>query len=110
MKLLFDHNLSWRLATTLADLYPESTHVYTLNLFEKDDRVIWQFARDQQFVIVTKDSDFNDLMQLYGYPPKIVWMRKGNCTTQQIADALRQDYSAIQHLVDDVLVGILSIY
>lgn len=110
MKLLFDHNLSWRLVTDLADIYPNSAHVYKINLFEVDDRTVWQYAREQDYIIVTKDADFNDLMQLYGYPPKIIWIRKGNCSTKQIEVTLREDLSAVQRLIEDQTVGILSIY
>lgn len=96
--------------TDLADIYPNSAHVYKINLFEVDDRTVWQYAREQDYIIVTKDADFNDLMQLYGYPPKIIWIRKGNCSTKQIEVTLREDLSAVQRLIEDQTVGILSIY
>ena len=75
MKLLFDHHLSFRLKQRLADIYPGSSHVLDYELDHALDAVIWEFARTNGFIIVTKDSDFNDLSALRGFPPKIVWIR-----------------------------------
>ncbi len=82
MKLLFDENLSDRLVDRLADLFPGSRHVKELGLEQRDDLVVWQHARDHGFVIVTKDGDFHQLSFLLGSPPKVVWLRLGNCTTK----------------------------
>ncbi|MDX2286191.1 MAG: DUF5615 family PIN-like protein, partial [Bacteroidia bacterium] len=46
-----------------------------------DDRQVWEFARQAQFAIITKDNDFNELSQLLGYPPYVIWIRRGNCST-----------------------------
>jgi predicted nuclease of predicted toxin-antitoxin system len=62
VKLLFDHKLSPRLVKALADLYPESHHVYALSL--ADDRKLWEFAKEQSYCIVTKDADFSGLALL----------------------------------------------
>jgi predicted nuclease of predicted toxin-antitoxin system len=84
MKLLFDQNLSNRLVAALAVLYPDSQHVRTLGMSAADDDEIWRYARENQLVIVSKDSDFYHRSMLLGHPPKVVWMRLGNCTTAQI--------------------------
>ncbi len=55
MKLLLDHNLSPKLINKLADLFPDSNHVYLLNLDKTDDESICRFAGKEAFVIVTKD-------------------------------------------------------
>jgi predicted nuclease of predicted toxin-antitoxin system len=60
VKLLFDENLPPRLAEVLADLYPASAHVHERGLSSADDEVIWQYARDKGFAIVSKDSDFQE--------------------------------------------------
>ena len=69
MKRLFDENISFRLCHRLDDIYPESTHVSLVGLQNVDDAKIWQYAKDNSFVIVTQDSDFNDLSILKGFPP-----------------------------------------
>lgn len=96
MKLLFDQNLSPRLPGLLADLYPASTHVIPLGLDEAEDIEIWEYARAQGFVIVSKDSDFQARSQLLGAPPKVIWVRLGNCTRTAVEKLLR-DYSTAIH-------------
>jgi predicted nuclease of predicted toxin-antitoxin system len=96
MKLLFDQNLSPRLAVLLADIYPDSAHVIPLGLDEAEDLEIWSYAKDHDFVIVSKDSDFQTRSQLFGAPPKVVWIRLGNCSRNAVEKLLR-DYSAMIH-------------
>ena len=93
MKLLFDHNLSYKLVGRLADLFPDAVHVRTINLHEADDHTVWEYARANGFAIVSKDEDFHQLSFLYGAPPKVVWVRLGNCTTADIEQALRRHHT-----------------
>jgi len=62
MKLVFDQNLSPSLVTRLWNLYPNSNHVSLVGLDRIDDKTIWQYARDNEYIIVTKDSDFSELV------------------------------------------------
>ena len=93
MRLLFDQNLSHRLPALLAAEYPGSEHVQDVGLNAVDDFVIWQYAADQGLTIVSKDSDFQQRALLYGHPPKVVWLRLGNCSTSTVLSTLqsRQD-------------------
>jgi predicted nuclease of predicted toxin-antitoxin system len=75
MKLLFDHNLSPKLVTRLNDLYPNSNYLYLMNLDKESDHIIWDIAKTENNTIVTKDSDFNELLILKGFPPKVIWIR-----------------------------------
>lgn len=81
MKLLLDENLSHRLATALSDLYPGSLHVRDCGMRGASDLDVWQYALANEFVIVSKDSDFAQRSSLLGSPPKVIWVRIGNCTT-----------------------------
>ena len=110
MKLLFDQNLSPRLATRLADLFPDSDHVSNVGLGQALDDEVWIYARDHDFVIVSKDSDFSEMSVLRGFPPKVVWIRRGNCSTNDIERILRQDFNLIESLVADTNLGILLLY
>lgn len=110
MKLLFNHNLSPRLVNRLADLFPNSTHVYTLAMDRADDREVWMYAQSNDFIIVTRDSDYNDLLVLRGFPPKVIWIRRGNCSTTAIEAMLRSHLSDIQALANDSTLGILTLY
>lgn len=54
----FDQNLSPRLVARLADLYPDSNHIYLLGLDRVPDQDGRQYARREGFLLVTKDADF----------------------------------------------------
>ena len=110
MKLLFDHHLSPRLVKSLADIYPDSNHDYALGLDQADDIIIWEHARSEGFLIVTKDADFSDLCMLPGFPPKVIWIRRGNCKTSAIEAILRHHYADIEALNKDVIVGVLTLF
>ena len=97
MKLLLDQNLSHRLVATLESSYPGSVHVRELGLQSAPDDGVWSHAQRHGFVIVTKDADFHQMSLLKGYPPKVVWIRRGNCSTDEIAEILmihRADFEA----------------
>ena len=88
VKLLFDENLSPKLAELVAGEYPGSTHVRDVGLRGAADPVVWEHARDHGFVIVSKDDDFRQRSFLAGAPPKVVWLQVGNPGTTAIADLL----------------------
>ena len=110
MKLLFDQNLSPKLTVLLKDLYPNSQHLYTLGLAEVDDRMVWNYARDNDLIVVSKDADYSDLSVLLGHPPKAIWIRRGNCQTNDIAEILRVYYNDIQALAGDKERGIITLF
>ncbi|CAN5422731.1 DUF5615 family PIN-like protein [soil metagenome] len=84
VKLLFDQNLSPKLIKRLADLYPKSDHLDLLGLGTADDVLVWEHAKQNGFVVITKDADFADLSVLREFPPQIIWIRRGNCSTDDI--------------------------
>lgn len=110
MKLLFDQNLSPKLVKSLADLYPESNHVYQLGIDRQSDEDLRDYARREEFVIVTKDSDFSDLCILLGFPPKVIWIRRCNCSTSEIESILRAHRADIAALEGDEIIGILTLF
>lgn len=109
MKLLFDQNLSPNLVNRLADLFPGSDHVFALGLDRAPDTQVWDHARDNGFVLVTKDADFGDMSLLRGFPPRVLWLRTGNCITAQVEALLRLHHEAIEQMARDPAVGILSV-
>jgi predicted nuclease of predicted toxin-antitoxin system len=90
VKLLFDQNISRRVLTALGDVFPESAHVFHLEMACEDDLMIWNYARENGFTIVTKDKDFLQRSVLMGHPPKIIHLRLGNCTVEEIVSLLLQ--------------------
>ena len=78
MKLLLDENLSRRIVPLLQDEYPGSSQIALLQLEAATDREIWEYAKANDFVIVTRDADFHELGTLHGAPPKVIWLKAGN--------------------------------
>ena len=110
MKLLLDQNISRKLVKELSDLFPGSNHVYLLGLPTASDEQIWKYARANSFVIVTHDSDFNERSLVYGYPPKVIWLRAGNISTESIQRLLRYHFQDIILFEKDKNLGCLQIY
>jgi len=100
--LLFDQHLLYKLLNKLSDLYPGSKHVKLENLDTSDDIDIWEYAKNYGFTIVTKDVDFYDMGLLKGSPPKIIWLRCGNTSTQNIERILRDNYSVIKEFITEL--------
>jgi predicted nuclease of predicted toxin-antitoxin system len=69
VKLLLDENLSHRVLSKIADLYPGSSHIKDHSLIKADDEAIWTFAKQNDFAIVSKDSDFHQRSLVRGHPP-----------------------------------------
>ena len=109
MKLLFDQNLSPKLADRLADLFPGSLHVQSDALDCADDDEIWEYARLNGFAIVSKDADYNNLSVMRGSPPKVIWLLLGNCTTARVEAVFRARFSDIEAFEQDVSMGTLAL-
>ena len=109
MKLLLDQNLSSRLVRTLEAAYPGSTHVRLVGLRDADDAVVWEFARANDFIIVSKDSDFHQRSFLFGFPPKVIWIRRGNCPTEEIQEIFREYEASIREFCGDDVHAFLAV-
>jgi predicted nuclease of predicted toxin-antitoxin system len=103
VKLLLDENLSPRLVAAIDSLYPGSSHVEDCGLLSATDDQVWLFAFENEFTIVTKDSDFSERSVLDGCPPKVIWLRIGNSKTSRAASALLDNSDEIHRFSDSVL-------
>ena len=108
MKLLVDENLSDRLSSRLQDRFPGSLHISEVLAREEKDTSIWSYARENDFVIVTKDSDYRRLSRERGYPPKVIWIRTGNTPTAVVEALLRDNYDLILVFEQDPARGIIE--
>ena len=108
MRLLFDQNLSDRLPLRLNDLYADALHIAMVGLERASDEEVWQYARDHD-CIVTKDSDFRDLSLLHSFPPRVVWLRIGNCSSLEIEQLLRRSHSTIAAFASEATTGLLTL-
>ena len=109
MKLLFDQNISDRLVETLESLHPGSSHVKRCHLDTADDEAVWKFAREHDYTIVSKDSDFLSHCFLRGFPPKVIWIRLGNCSTARVEQALTEFQGEIEAFDRDRIQALLVI-
>ena len=109
MNLLFDQNISFRIIKKIDDIFPGSRQVSDLDLQSSTDLAIWEFARKNDFCIVTFDSDFIDISTLRGFPPKIIWLRIGNTSTESIAERLRAEQASINDFLSNNEIAFLEI-
>jgi predicted nuclease of predicted toxin-antitoxin system len=107
--LLFDENLAARLAVELSSLYPGCAHVADRGVVGSSDRALWQYARDEDLVIVTKDEDFHRLSVLFGPPPKVIWIRLGNCSTADVVRLLLERHGEINRFLADEEAAFLAL-
>ncbi|MBI5404215.1 MAG: DUF5615 family PIN-like protein [Ignavibacteriae bacterium] len=113
MKLLFDQNISFRITEILKNHFPDSKHINQIGLTNKKDKEIWKYAKENDYVIVTFDSDFQDFSTLYGSPPKVIWLRIGNTSTDRIAEILIDKFDTIKNFTESDLqkeISVLEIY
>jgi len=109
VKLLFDENLSYKLVHRLADVFPDSLHVRDVGLSSADDPAVWEYAKENGLVIVSKDIDMHDRSFIFGYPPKVVWLRIGNCSTNDIENLLRGKIDVIRTFYHDDYASFLAL-
>ena len=109
MKILLNQHLSWKLKVKLTALFDDVKHVKDLGFTEVDDRVIIAWAKDNGYAIVTKDSDYNEIMVNSGPPPIIIWLRMGNCSTRVVEHIFAQNISRILIESNNSESGIISI-
>lgn len=110
MKLLFDQNLSPKLTFFFSQTFTGSKHLQDLSLDSVNDSIVWEYAKSNGYTIVTKDNDFNNLVSLLGFPPKVIWIRRGNCSTNDIKELLHSNAEKIKAFISDSTNGILTFY
>jgi len=99
MKLLLDANLSWRLAVPLSAQFGECIHVNQTKLPKPaKDTEIWDYAAVNGYIIITKDSDFLNLFETRGYPPKVILLRVGNIDRKEAEMIIMQAKASIEDL------------
>ena len=107
--MLGDANISRRLIPRLSGTFPDSTHVALLGLGDATDDEIWRHALDHGFAIVSKDEDFHQRALVSGPPPKVIWVRLGNCTTSDIEQAIQDGHDTIMAFLEDEAASFLAL-
>jgi predicted nuclease of predicted toxin-antitoxin system len=109
VKLLLDQNISFRVIKSIEKIFVGSEQVRRIGLENSTDKDIWSYAKANGFTIVTFDSDFNDLSLLHGQPPKVIWIRMRNISTDNLIDVLNDKVSQIKLFIDDDVLSCLQI-
>lgn len=111
MNLLFDNNISYKLGKRLSDISPNCLHVAQTSLLQPvSDLDIWNWARLNDFTIVTFDEDFEQIEILNGFPPKVILLRFGNAPTAKLEQIIRANWAVIDAFLLDTTSGLLEIY
>ena len=99
MKILLDANISWKLTNELVPIFGECSHVDQIGLkIPVNDMDIWNYALKNGFIIITKDNDFSNLLDLKGFPPKIVLLKTGNNSAKALMELLKN----IKPMIEDL--------
>jgi len=102
MSLLFDQNISFKVARKIQDLFPDSKRLSDLRLSGSKDIEIWEYSKTNDFCIVTFDPDFIDLATLKGSPPKIICLRSGNTNTEKLVLKIRSQEKSIKAFLNSI--------
>jgi len=81
----------------------------TEGLDESEDCFIWKFAQENDYTIVTKDYDFNEILLVNGFPPQVIWIRSGNCKIADIENIIRNNSIIFMNFHRNQEAGILEI-
>jgi len=109
VRILLDENISRRLVSRLQTRFEAVEHVASLGLTQASDETIWEYAKEHSLIIVSKDSDFHQRSFVRGHPPKVVWLRVGNCTTERVAEAILLAADSIQKFAADEQAAFLIV-
>lgn len=109
MKRLLDENLSRRLVPKLLDVFPGTIHVADVDMLRTPDPDSWQYAKENDFTIITKDDDFLALAHRFGPPPKLIMVEMGNCLNALLAERLRESAPRLNEFVTHTRAGIIKL-
>ena len=67
---------------------------------------IWEYAKEEGFIIVSKDNDFRQRSFLFGSPPKVIWLSVGNGGTDVIKKIILSNIPEIQDFASNEAEGL----
>lgn len=109
MKMLFDQNISFRVLKDLEPIFPGSLQVRLAGLENETDSSIWSFAKQFNFIVVTFDGDFADIVNLKGFPPKVIWLRFIDQHSSAIVLKIKEKEPQIKDFAQDPEFGVLEL-
>jgi predicted nuclease of predicted toxin-antitoxin system len=112
MKFLLDENISRRIIPLLNDSLGEITYLLSPKtglVPPVSDHLVWKYAKENGYHILTRDEDFIKLSLLFGSPPKVVFLNTGNLTNQYLADIIRKNVDQIKEFISSESFGFLVV-
>jgi predicted nuclease of predicted toxin-antitoxin system len=107
--LLLDENISHRIIKYLESAFPGTKHIVDVLNYGSSDESIWVTALENMLTIVSFDADYEDILTLRGFPPKLIWFRFGNCSNKTIVNTLLFYQQTIIEFINNKSIGILEI-
>lgn len=110
MKLLLDQNISYKIIKKLDKFFEEVAQVGRLGMAQTDDGMIWQYARTNNYVLVTFDPYFQERNIVAGHPLKIIWLKCRNTSTKNLVQVLTGSVEEIKAFYEDPELTCLEIF
>jgi predicted nuclease of predicted toxin-antitoxin system len=111
MKILVDQNISHRILPYLSPLFGTVAHVKDIGMMDAFDLPLFLEARKQGFeAVLTQDEDFYHILLAQGPPPKVIWLRVGNRSTNQLALVVSRHKDVIEHFLQEDQQDCLEIF
>ena len=102
MKIWLDAHLSPSIAKSLNEEFSaQATSLTSLGLRHCEDEEIYMKAKAADVIFVTKDDDFLTLLERLGSPPRILWLRVGNTSNQQMISIFTTSFDRIVNLFEE---------
>jgi len=94
-RLLIDENLPFSLGVRLGLGYIHASQIAE----QASDSLLWQWARENDYVVLTRDTDFFDRLLRHGPPPKVIWIRLGNIRKNDLLRVMEARWPAIEQQI-----------
>jgi predicted nuclease of predicted toxin-antitoxin system len=107
---LLDQNLSRKLKEPLSPHFPLIDHIVYCGLDDASDMDIWKYAKQNNMTVITKDADFMEICQQFGFPPKIIWVRMLNASNKDYQLLLINNKELIFNFLQDSEWGVLALH
>ncbi len=65
------------------------------------DEEIFEKARNEKAIVITKDFDFVNLVNARGAPPQVLMLSVGNCTNKELIEILRRNFAEALKMLKD---------
>lgn len=107
--LLLDQNISRKIVREIEQVFPGCVHVFELGLSRASDSEVWNYAHEHNLAIVPKDADFHQRSFVHGFPPKVIGLLLGNCSSIAMAKSLLDNEILIKDFLDDETAAFLAL-